>query len=420
MNISLTSTFSPMTFEEFMAPIEKYKEAYEKEQAKYENLIEMTETWKDVANKENNPESYALYKSYADQLNSAAVDFSQGMTPLNRGNFLNLKRDYYRNIEPIRKADEARKEYVKYIEETMSKDPSAFFKEGTDVNVDKFLNGKTISKEYDTGTNTMNRVSTKVQRLASSILSNPEFTKVMDNYAWQIKQGGGLTPEYLMSIIDNNIDNSSFSDELRGQLHQIRNIYDEEMNEVKDWTPEARRKKEGFVKTGMYAGLAAPTYQFMDNKGEMSAAEEDRSALQWAQFNFQKAQAARSGSGGGGGRYSATTEDPYNNGEFDDYADGIIAVTPDSIESTANGKKVLFGPKSRITYQPDAGNDLNFKNTQVRPWSSIGPNAQEYLKQAVPGLENTIRGGGTVKIGIKPDGTYIIKQDRKKGKSKKK
>ena len=66
MNIIVDSTFNPFNLNDLLAPIDRYNEAYDKLEAEYSDLVTQTEAWKDIANRENSPEAYAMYKSYSD------------------------------------------------------------------------------------------------------------------------------------------------------------------------------------------------------------------------------------------------------------------------------------------------------------------------------------------------------------------
>jgi hypothetical protein len=56
-------------------PLILYKEAYDKYQEKYDDLVMNTEKWRDVVNETGSPEAYAMYKRYSNQLNAAVDDF---------------------------------------------------------------------------------------------------------------------------------------------------------------------------------------------------------------------------------------------------------------------------------------------------------------------------------------------------------
>ena len=73
MNIIVDSTFNPFSYKDLMQPVYDYKQAYEETEAAFSDLVTQTEAWKDIANRENSPEAYAMYKSYSDQIGRAHV-----------------------------------------------------------------------------------------------------------------------------------------------------------------------------------------------------------------------------------------------------------------------------------------------------------------------------------------------------------
>lgn len=107
MNIVVNSRFNPFTYEQLIKPLEDYTKAYNEVEEQYANLAKQTETFRDVATRENSPEAYAMFNRYATDLENVTDDFSRGMTLANRKQLLGLKRRYAKEITPIARASEA-------------------------------------------------------------------------------------------------------------------------------------------------------------------------------------------------------------------------------------------------------------------------------------------------------------------------
>ena len=106
-SIVSNARFRPFSYDELVKPLVQYKEAYDKAEADYTNLAMQTEAWRDIANQENSPVAYKMYKTYSDDLSRMVDDFSKGMTLSNRGALMGLKRRYASEITPIARASEA-------------------------------------------------------------------------------------------------------------------------------------------------------------------------------------------------------------------------------------------------------------------------------------------------------------------------
>ena len=287
MNIVVNSRFNPFTYEQLIKPLEDYTKAYNEVEEQYANLATQTEAFRDVATRENSPEAYAMFNRYATDLENVTDDFSRGMTLANRKQLLGLKRRYAKEITPIARADAARQEALKYRRETRARDNSAIFKV-ENLSLDDFLHGRTVSEDYVSGKDILARTSAKAEALGKSLFSDPEFKLVLGGQQYQIAQQNGMTPEMFYAVVNDQLDNPNISEALRTKLQGFRQIMDDELATVADWGDNARQQVLNSVTTGMYAGLAKPTYNYTANGEYMSKAERDASAARWADIQIQR------------------------------------------------------------------------------------------------------------------------------------
>lgn len=287
MNIVVNSRFNPFTYEQLIKPLEDYTKAYNEVEGQYANLATQTEAFRDVATQENSPEAYAMFNRYATDLEAVTDDFSRGMTLANRKQLLGLKRRYAKEITPIARADAARQEALKYRRETRARDNSAMFKV-ENPSLDDFLHGRTVSEDYVSGKDIIARTSAKVEALSKSLFSDPEFKLVLGGQQYQITQQNGMTPDMFYAVVNDQLNNPNISEALRTKLQGFRQIMDDELDNVADWGENARRQALSSVTTGMYAGLAKPTYNYTANGEYMSKAERDASAARWAGIQIQR------------------------------------------------------------------------------------------------------------------------------------
>ena len=246
MNIIVDSTFNPFSYRDLMQPVYDYKQAYEETEAAYADLVAQTEAWKDIANKENSPEAYAMYKSYSDQLNAIVDDFSQGMNPRNRRQLLGMKRRYASDIIPIARASEAM-QAANALRDQAS--PDAIFEEGRYTSLDRFLHGQTANNKFESRKDIVARTAALAQATAQSILEDPIIKQSMNPQFLEViqKRGLGSLEELQAAIAGNPAAANRFA--------QIRNQMIDQIGGLDRFDAQGRAAVEGAINEGLYAGL---------------------------------------------------------------------------------------------------------------------------------------------------------------------
>lgn len=287
MNIVVNSRFNPFTYEQLVKPLEDYTKVYNEVEALYAGLSDKADPYIDVVAGDPESDAYKMVHGYTDDLDSVVSDFSKGMTLANRRKLLTMKRRYSKEIAPVIRADTARQEAIKFRRDTKARDNSAIFKVDN-FSIDDFLHGKTIDEDYISGKDILARTSAKSEALGKALFSDPDFEKFLGGQVYKLVQQNGMSPEMFYAVINNQLDNPKIPDTLREKLQGFRQIMDDELANVSDWGDAAKQQVLNNVVTGMYAGLAKPTYNYVDNKEYMSAAERDASAARWAGIQIQR------------------------------------------------------------------------------------------------------------------------------------
>lgn len=291
-SIISNAKFRPFSYDEIVKPLVQYKEAYDKAEADYTNLVTQTEVWKDIANQTNSPKAYQMYKAYSDDLSSMVDDFSKGMTLTNRSALMGLKRRYASEITPIERASKELDKRNAFVAETLAKNPNAVFEKGGD-SIDDYLGGKRANTTYWDGDSALKRVAAKAEAVGKALYSNPTAKLFLNGQQYQISQLNGISPKELSQILlkPENINTEAG--------RQMRKIVDDELGSLNmnNYSELDQAKINNIVATGMYAGLAKPTYNYVANGEYMSKAERDASAARWEgiklereKFNYAKQQ----------------------------------------------------------------------------------------------------------------------------------
>ena len=283
-SIVSNARFRPFSYDELVKPLVQYKEAYDKAEADYTNLAMQTEAWRDIANQENSPVAYKMYKTYSDDLSRMVDDFSKGMTLSNRGALMGLKRRYASEITPIARASEAFDKAEAFRADIRAKNPNAVFEVDRYNSIDDFLGGRRPNNAYWDGDSTLKRVAAKAEALGRSLYSNPTAKLFLNGQQYQISQLNGISPEELTQILlhPENINTEAG--------RQMRRIIDDELGSIdmNRYSSEGQSKINNIIATGMYAGLAKPTYNYVANGEYMSRAERDASSARWASIKLDR------------------------------------------------------------------------------------------------------------------------------------
>lgn len=145
MYLQLNTQFNPFTYDEMVKPLLYYKDAYDKTETSYADLVTQTEAWKDIVNRTNSPEAYSMYKSYADRLNSIVDDFSRGMTADNRKALLGMKRGYAQSIVPIATAAKRREALAEEQRKARATNPTIIYqRDMASTSLDDFINDPSL------------------------------------------------------------------------------------------------------------------------------------------------------------------------------------------------------------------------------------------------------------------------------------
>lgn len=282
-SIISNAKFRPFSYDEIVKPLVQYKEAYDKAEADYTNLVTQTEVWKDIANQTNSPKAYQMYKAYSDDLSSMVDDFSKGMTLTNRSALMGLKRRYASEITPIERASKELDKRDAFVAETLAKNPNAVFEKGGD-SIDDYLGGKRANTTYWDGDSALKRVAAKAEAVGKALYSNPTTKLFLNGQQYQISQLNGISPEELSQILlkPENINTEAGK--------QMRKIVDDELGSLNmnNYSELDQAKINNIVATGMYAGLAKPTYNYVANGEYMSKAERDASSARWSSINLDR------------------------------------------------------------------------------------------------------------------------------------
>lgn len=276
-NITVNSKFRPLSYAELMAPVDYYNQEYDKAEEQYNTLSQQTEAFKDVANREKAPDTWAQYNKYSTMLNTAIDDFSKGMTAKNRAALLGLKRDYAKEIIPIANAYARQQAQIKEQNDMDLKDPTHIWeRRAADESIDKYLHDPNYNygRQYS-GALITQYVQNAADKLAKEAKNEQGKAKIRQllPYTYQIVEQDGYTAEAVMKAIQQSPD----ADEILTGL--VENAVDN--TGIRDWNNnEALNKAYKAAKQGLYYAIGdSKTHEITDNYGMQLALLQAKNSL---------------------------------------------------------------------------------------------------------------------------------------------
>ena len=117
------STFNPFSFDEYVKPLNMYKEYYEKNEEAITDMQAQANLWKNIMESEKDSKLADKYKTYVNNLNDATQQLKNGMS-YNLRNQIQQLRGQSAMVKQIENAYTLRAKDIDTYNELMMKDPS--------------------------------------------------------------------------------------------------------------------------------------------------------------------------------------------------------------------------------------------------------------------------------------------------------
>lgn len=206
-NLVIDSTFQPFSFEEMLQPVMIAQAAHREIEDAYSDLSTKAGEFEILAESErlrngDNSETYKRYSSYARDLR-AQVDslMREGLTSSSRNRMMELKRRYYTDIDPIKKASERLKDLSDERRKQEISNPTLRYERGyNEIGIDELLLNPdlTYGKSYS-GALIEQQAASAASALAKNMREDPNgWQKILGNQYYQRKIQKGYTPEEVL------------------------------------------------------------------------------------------------------------------------------------------------------------------------------------------------------------------------------
>lgn len=228
--------FRPFSYQEMLQPLQAYTQEYNTIQEGMGELGTKADVFERMANEQTDPQAYAIYKQYSNDLAAQAESLAkQGLTPASRQGLIDMKRRYSSEIVPIEQAYAARAEEAKsqYAGRAQG---IVYEGDASTSSLDRYLGNPSIRYNYANSQEGFKRVATVASALAKGLRSYGNGKKLDDYTKTWLQEHGYRDTEVASAISDiRKIVNGDTDVQSNGVLRAILN---DEMNTagINTWT----------------------------------------------------------------------------------------------------------------------------------------------------------------------------------------
>lgn len=218
MAYRISGGYKPFTFQELATPYMLYKDAYDKQEQKLEDLYDKASAYSDLDDLPEDSKARKIYDNYINSLNKANQDFaSNGLTMNNRGLYNDIRRRYQGEIGRLARANEKVNKVTAMRMAQSSQDPSMIYSQDS-INIDDYLGGNKPNMFGISGRYLYDLGSKAGATSSSRIWSNAEVKDTANKFFVMASQTNGYTPEMLAKMRDDFMAIPEFRKEVENAM----------------------------------------------------------------------------------------------------------------------------------------------------------------------------------------------------------
>ena len=234
--------FNPISFMDRIAPLNLYKEEYDKQQDAYYKLLEKTQDLAALKDIEMDRDSYQKYEEFKNQIDNIGEEMNRvGLTQDVKSGLLDLRRREIEEMKPLLSRQEKRAELIKKQQEYLKENPATFFDiDYSETPLSQITDSSTY-KSYDINKIT-NDVATTVldSMISNNGIDKSDIELLKDKYGYnEIKN------ENQRKLFDKVINNAKEAASAAYVKYQFKNYIDQTKAER-----IGRRTGIGYASTG--------------------------------------------------------------------------------------------------------------------------------------------------------------------------
>lgn len=267
--------FRPFSYQEMLQPLQAYTQEYNTIQEGMGELGTKADVFDKMANEQTDPQAYAMYKQYSNDLAKQAESLAkQGLTPASRQGLIDMKRRYSSEIVPIEQAYKRRQELVDEQRKLQAQDSTLLFdRPASTLSLDELISNPALSPQSYSGALLSKQVGTAAQNLAKEVRENPrKWRTILGNQYYETIMQKGFRPEEIMQAVQNNPEASPI----------LQGIVEDAVGSsgIKNWNDEnILNRAYDYARQGLWNAVGETQYQQLSNKAYDYAMQERLAAI---------------------------------------------------------------------------------------------------------------------------------------------
>ena len=263
--LTIGSKFQPFSYAELVAPVQAYQNEYDRQEELYNQYAEAA----GLIGAELNPELDKdilenTYNPYIQALNEAAATLSsEGLTPGGRAALQSLRRQFGREITPIKVASEARTKARENWDKLLAKDKTLM----TNANpyyqgISAYMNGASPDTTYVSGNELYSRGQNLAEAFSKTMREVPEDERLaLQGQYFRIVNQYGANSVEADAFMQGTIDR------IPALAKQVDGILANSGIDAKGFTPADKERARQYIIEGMKAGLSGETkVEYLQNR----------------------------------------------------------------------------------------------------------------------------------------------------------
>lgn len=262
--------FKPFSYQEMLQPLQAYTQEYNTIQEGMGELGTKADVFERMANEQTDPQAYAIYKQYSNDLAAQAESLAkQGLTPASRQGLIDMKRRYSSEIVPIEQAYKRRQELIDEQRKLQAQDSTLLFdRPASTLSLDELIANPALSPQSYSGALLSKQVGTAAQNLAKEVRENPrKWRTILGNQYYETIMQKGFRPEEIMQAVQNNPEASPI----------LQGIVEDAVGSsgIRSWGDEnILNRAYDYARQGLWNAVGETQYQTLSNKAYDYAMQE--------------------------------------------------------------------------------------------------------------------------------------------------
>lgn len=261
-HIVLNSRFNPFSYQEMVHPVQMATQSHQQLEGELGEVSSQTEAIGAMTNAETDPESYAKYKAYIEQVQEQARQLgSQGLQPGSRRGLMSVRDSFASEIMPIAAAHTKREQLSQMLSQAQLQNPTLIIdKDPSVMSLDEFVRNPSWQPRTHQGSMLTQQSMQVYSNLAKQMSEDPDMIKsILGGQYFEILKKAKFNIGDIMEALVNSENAAPELIKIREDLLRSSGI--------PEWgNPQAEQQAIDAINQGMWAALGQDQSQMQANK----------------------------------------------------------------------------------------------------------------------------------------------------------